>query len=137
MNNKAISPVIAAILMIIVVVALVIILYGFSVGLLGGTATASTEASTGMTGSTATGFIEGIDTNANAVYIRGSNDTGATLDAVYIEGTRYDCGSGVTLATTTGAKVTLDSSECSGLTIVPNQTVVVTGNNNFRATSKS
>ncbi|MBR9707375.1 MAG: hypothetical protein GOV15_02975 [Candidatus Diapherotrites archaeon] len=136
MNNKAISPVIAAILMIIVVVALVIILYGFSVGLLGGATTASTEASTGMTGSTSTGFIEGIDTNSDNVYLRSSNDIGATLDAVYVGGTKYAC-SDVTLDAASGSKATMSTSDCSGLVIEPNQTVVVTGNNNFRATSKS
>ncbi|MBR9707200.1 MAG: hypothetical protein GOV15_02070 [Candidatus Diapherotrites archaeon] len=135
MERKALSPVIAAILMIIVVVALVIILYGFSVGMLGGTTTVATEAGTGMTGSTSTGLIESVDTDANIIYVRTTNDVSTAIDAIYVDGAKTACSPAI--AVTGGSLEDLNATECAGLTVSSNQTIVVTGTNNFRATGKS
>ncbi|MBR9707199.1 MAG: hypothetical protein GOV15_02065 [Candidatus Diapherotrites archaeon] len=142
MERRALSPVIAAILMIIVVVALVIILYGFSVGMLGGTTTAATEAGTGMTGSTATGIIEAVDTTNSFVYIRSTNDVGSEVDSAYVDGTRTTiddtcAGGDATLAATGTMDLNMPQCSVGGQAVTANQTIVVTGSNNFRATGKS
>ncbi|MBR9707376.1 MAG: hypothetical protein GOV15_02980 [Candidatus Diapherotrites archaeon] len=132
-NSRALSPVISVILLIIVVVALVIILYGFSAGMIGGTTTAVTESQMGMTSSTATGFIESIDTDDDIIYIRSTNKTGATLDALYIDGKRFD---GTKTLQAEGS-VALDNSEWENFDVSPNQDVVIAGSNNFRVVGKS
>jgi len=138
MNSKAISPVIASILMMVVVVALTIIMFGFSSGFMSGASTSTVEKGFAMTSSSSVGQIEAINTSGDEVYIRLTNDVGSEIDAVFVDNNRILCDSGSrTLTPSSQETLTLNSTTCPGLSITENVLIKVTGSNSFSAVGMS
>ncbi|MBR9706820.1 MAG: hypothetical protein GOV15_00090 [Candidatus Diapherotrites archaeon] len=80
------------------------------------------------------GRITSVNSSNNLIFVKPGN--GSTLiDSVYLDGYRTFCDPPI--PATMGETIELNPTVCPGLTFAPNQTVVVTGSNNFSATGKS
>ncbi|MBR9707343.1 MAG: hypothetical protein GOV15_02805 [Candidatus Diapherotrites archaeon] len=132
MNSKAMSPIAAALIVIVVLTAM-IILYSYSVAVIGTTSKTITESSSGLSLS-ATGEVVTINPESNQIFLRNGNpDIIALIQAVFKNGEKTDC-TDVRLSST--GTVELNSTNCPGLVIEDTSTYVITGTNNLRITGR-
>ncbi|MEM4608746.1 MAG: archaellin/type IV pilin N-terminal domain-containing protein [Candidatus Methanomethylicaceae archaeon] len=88
-NKKAISPIIATLLLIVITVAAAVVTYTFVMGFVG-TGTATTGAAQGQL-SYDSFSVESKNDNSNiTIYLRNIGGKAVVLNAVYVDGVAYD-----------------------------------------------
>ncbi|MEM0231827.1 MAG: archaellin/type IV pilin N-terminal domain-containing protein, partial [Candidatus Methanomethyliaceae archaeon] len=86
-NKKAISPIIATLLLIVITVAAAVVTYTFVMGFVG-TGTATTGAAQGQL-SYDSFSVNGTSTSSITIYLRNIGGKAVVLNAVYVDGKLY------------------------------------------------